>query len=184
MDLSDTTFFTRVDKYDGHNVFLVVAWDYEYYSTVYLGKNSVTPPFTEFIKESFIKESDRSGVFLVDDTMASINYNLNIEIMEFKIESKYYRTGNAVGNYQRLEIKVSPSVGNLGLTAKVFDSGGNVVFSKDYKSIKTTEYTYSRSRSESQINKNMMQNMTETLSQCIKENITEIVKDLNKFITN
>lgn len=183
IDNSDTTYLTKVNKDDGHLLYLIFMYDYDYDYTINLGKNSVRPNISEFIRQSFIKESERSGIYKISDTTASKEYKVLIEVSDYNVSSKYHETGSAFGGYQEWQIDVQPSKGNLSMKLIIFDSNDNALFTKEYKSNKTSNYVKSRSKSENEINKNMMQNMTETLAQCIKDNITEIVHDINSTIS-
>ena len=182
IDNSDTTYLTSVNKDDGHLLYLVFMYDYDYDYTISLGKNSVKPSLPEFIKQSFIKESERSGIYKISDTTTTTSYNVLIEILDYKVFSKYHKNGSAFGGYQEWHIDVQPSKGDLSMRLNIFYIKNNVIFTKEYQSNKTSNFVKSRSTSENEINKNMMQNMTETLAQCIKENISEIVKDINTTI--
>ncbi len=182
IDNSDTTYLTKVNKDDGHFLFLLFMYNYDYDFTINLGKNSFRPNMSEFIKQSFIKESERSGIYKINDTTASAKYKALIEISDYKVSSKYHKNGSAFGNYKEWHIDVKPSKGDLSMILNIIDSNDNVIFTKEYKSNKTSNYIKTRSESENEINKSMMQNMSETLAQCIKYNITEIVQEINSTI--
>lgn len=179
IDNSDTTYLTQVTKDDGHLLYLVFMYEYDYDFAINLGKKSVKPSLPEFVRQSFIKESERSGIYKISDTAATASYNVSIEILDYKVSSKYHKSGSAFGGYQEWSVDVQPSNGYLSTRLNIFDNENKVLFTKEYKSNETTSFVKSRSESEREINKNMMQNMTETLAQCIKDNISEIVKDVN-----
>jgi hypothetical protein len=157
-------------------------YNYDYDFTISLGKNSVSPRLIDFINSSFIKESERSGIYFINDSSKLKKYKLKIEIINYNVVTKYHKTGNAFGGYQEWNIDVKPSNGSLKLSAKLYDTDNNEVFSKIYDCYESTSFVKSRLNSENEINKNMMQNMTETLAQCIKKNISKMVLDINAKI--
>jgi hypothetical protein len=182
VDSSDSTYLTQVIKDDGHFLYLVIMYDYHYDMTVRLGKNSLQPSITESIEKSFIKESERSGIYKVRDTSASKNHLAKIEVLDYQVSSKYQKNGSAFGSYQQFHINVHPSNGYIKMKLSVFDNEEKVLFTKEYHSVVTSNYLKSRSMSEREINTGLMHNMTETLGLCIKENISQIVSDINKTI--
>jgi hypothetical protein len=182
IDLSDSASLTYVIKIDGYYINLLFLYDYEYNFTVGLGKNSVKPSLVDFIKKSFIKESERSGAYVINDTAADKSYTIAIGILEYKTECKYHKEGSGMGDNSEWKINVQPSQGKLKLLIKLLNSNNEIVFTKEYETEMLSDFLPPGSESENEINKNMMINMSETLSLCIKENISKIVSDMNEIL--
>jgi hypothetical protein len=183
LDYSGTTHLTNVKKEDGRNLFFIVMVHYDFDYTVSLGRNSVKPNLSEFIRQSFINESHRSGIYKINDSSSVKKLNVLIEIVDFKVQSKYHEDGLVyVGVDLYQNVNVQPSFGSMSLRLKISDSDNNVLLTKEYKNNKTSNYVSTRSNSEYEINNNLMQNMTEAMAQCIKENISGIVNDINETL--
>lgn len=179
---SDTSLITTVSKDNGHLMFLVFMFNYDYNFNINLGKNSLKPRLEIFIRDAFIRESLRSGSYLINDTSAMDSYLLNIEILDYNVDSKYHKDGFAIGGYSQSSIDIKPSKGEIRLKATLFNSDNKSIFSKEYFAEKSANFVATRSLSQNEIHNNLMQNMSESLGQCIKSDISKIINDLNSFL--
>lgn len=179
IELPDTINPTIVVKPDGHFYFLKALFKLSCVFTIKLGENSLTPQLESFINNSFIKESERSGIFLVNDSSVIKKYNLKLEILEHFVETYYM--SNSVSMGTRTYSSITPALAHLKLKALLYDSDNELVFSKDYESDRKENFLNTVSRSERDLNFDLMQNMTEVLSGCVKENIAEMVSDINSY---
>ena len=136
----------------------------------------------DVIKKSFISESRRSGMYGVSSSRNDSCYHLSIDIMKYDVRLAYYEEGKTVLWDQDINCGVSPSYGYLQLHAKLFNRNGQLIFEKRYTEDSMSSYFKEFAWSRDEINQAVMQNMSETLSQCVKEDIAEIVADINKVV--
>ncbi len=180
-DVSDSILNTKVTKVDGKNIWLVIMHHIEYDLLVELGKGSLNPQIDKFITNSFIKESERSAIYKVNDSISTNTYSLYIFLEDYNIKTEYYKEFTAAGGMQQLNISINPSEGYVKLKAELYNSDSEMVFTRNYFSKRRVNYPKTRFTSESKVNKSVMQNMTENISECLKESISALTQDLNNY---
>lgn len=154
-DLSENSPITSVLKKDGHSIWLLFYYSYDFDLKVNLGKNALHPELQTFVKQSFDKESERTGLFKTVVDSSKANYNLIIDILDYNVEADYYAYGNAMGNYQSWGAHASASKGSLKLVIKLVKKT-EVLFEKEYTAERMSDFVQNKSATRNELNKALM----------------------------
>jgi hypothetical protein len=173
---NDLTLVTK----DGSNYeYLIVVYNFSSDFTIVLGNKSVKPDLDDFIKQAFIKESERSGIYASGDSVFQDCYSLDIEILKCVVVTRYRQEVRQDITYSENNKMVRPAAGDMVLKATLVDPEGREMFSKNYEATASARYPGSNTETTIVLNKHLMQNMAETLSECIKICIADMVSDIN-----
>jgi hypothetical protein len=149
-----------------------------------LGQGSIKEDYTSFIKNSFIKESNRSACFSVTDTNSNDStYSLYIKIDSCNTISSYKRTTKIVYLLFAYSIRIVmdgfPAETNLQYTAKL-KKGKDLIFEKKYNINHQQPFIYSTMDN---YNADFISHMTDALSISTKMAIEQIIVDINTSIS-
>ena len=145
-----------------------------------LGQGSIKEDYSSFIKNTFVKETNRSACFSVTDTNSNDStYSLYIKIDSCNTISSYKRTTKIVFLLFAYSIHIVmdglPAETNLQYTA-TFKKGKDLIFEKKYIINQQQPFIYSTMDN---YNADFISHMTAALSVSTKMAIEQIIADIN-----
>jgi hypothetical protein len=172
---------TRVENNGGLVVPLGIGGGYKYDFTVTLGKKSVHPSFSEFLKNSFQTEAERTGHFQVMNKPHRSYYILEIRLTECQISAQYHKDRIRFGHNNKENGNLKPVTGKFSVEVQLLKKKKSV-YNKVYWSNKTAQSENQIFSSEYMMNKKMMDDFAKTASLEIKEINEQIIIDINEFL--
>lgn len=172
---------TKVESHGGFIVPLGIGGGYKYDFTVTLGKKSVQPSFSEFLKNSFQTEAERTGHFQVMNKPHRSYYILEIRLTECQISAQYHKDRIRFGHNNKENWNLKPVTGKFSVEVQLLKKKG-VVYKEVYSSNKTAQPENQIFSSEYVMNKKMMDDFAKTASLEIKEINEQIIIDINDFL--
>jgi hypothetical protein len=162
----------------------VNTWDATYKIT--MGQNVIKGNYKTVLRNSFIKEANRSGIFKLTDNRDSANYILNLLVDSTKSESFYSEGGvfiflvlgyslnvyeNAISGYSVFNLKYQLNDFNN------IEKRNNAAISRS-----KTPFVKKNYRDLEELRNNTISNMAESLSMSIKNSIETVITDINNYI--
>ena len=187
----DTFKIDSITKVSRKSVLILPFIVFNYFEknlNVKLGQNSIEQNYNDFFNTSFIKESRRSGNFLVaKNNIINSNYSLDIFINNCKTKSRYQISTTVVylllaASTYREEIGF-PAETNMQLSATL-KKGNSIILEKNYSINHIQPFINTNVEKTKQLHFNFNANMVESLSLSTKKCIEEIIKDINLELQN
>jgi len=180
--LDSTTSVSKINS----KVLPFIIYNYsEENMAVKLGQSSLEQNYTEFFKESFMVESQRSGCYSLSKTPDESLYSLEIVYDTCTINSKYQRNSTVLF----LFLAYSMSFQEIGFPAKTdlalhikLKKAGHAIFEKQYSVDRLQPFMNDQSLNVNALQSDFVVNMAESLSYCTKDCIEQIIIDINGAI--
>jgi len=180
--LDSVTTVTKIN----HKLLPFLIYNYEEINlAVNLGQNSLEKNYTDFLKESFAVESQRTGCYTLRNNVPDAEYTIEIVYDTCKVSSKYQRNSTVLF----LFFAYSMSFQEIGFPAKTsldftlrLKKEDNLFFEKKYFIRRTQPFIYTLTRDVNKLRSDFMTNMAESLSLSTKESIEKIINDVNQAI--
>ena len=174
---------STVIKNDGHFLYLILFYTYDYDMTVKLGENASDPSATNIVKNALYGTVDRSGAFnrIVETETTKADYKSVVTLKEVDISCKYYRKGMAFGATSTDEVRAEKSIGKVVLNLKLYDRSGAVILEKDYTENGVTEFATSTTKY-NEVRKMAMKNLIENLTVSSQSLARAMTYDINKAL--
>lgn len=169
-----------------HKLLPYIIYNYEETNlAVNLGQSSIQQTYSDFFKESFKKESQRTGCYSLTDQIGNNDYNLEIIFNTCLTRSKYQIQSTflflLVASSLDVRRSGSPSETDLNLNVKLFKAK-HLVFEKRYLIGRKQPFINAQTLDVSKLHSDILTNMVESFSLSTKECIEQIVKDINQVI--
>jgi hypothetical protein len=169
-----------------HKLLPFILYNYEETDlAVNLGQSSIEQNYSDFFKESFKKESQRTGCYSLTDDIDNTDYILEIRFDTCQTKSKYRKIDTllfllvAFGSSTQ-EIG-DPSETDLNLNVKLIKDD-KLVFEKKYSINRTQPFINVQTNDVDKLRSDFLTNMVESLSLSTKECIEQIIRDINLVI--
>jgi len=152
---------------------------------VTLGQSSIERNYIDFFKESFKRESQRTGCYSLTDEKDDDAYLLEVRFVTCLTKSRYQQRYLLLFLFFAASVSVQeigyPSQTDLILDVKLI-KGNNSVFEKKYSVIRAQPFINAQTRKLEKLRSDFVTNMVESLSLSSKEGIERIIKDINLII--
>lgn len=174
---------STVFKNDGHFLYLLIFYTYEYDMTITLGDNASNPTAMRVMENALHGTFDRSGVLqrLAQQDSSVTDYKAIISVKELDIKCDYLNKGFGFWSFSTAEAKAQKSVGHVLLNLKLYDKAGELLLEKDYVEKKTTEFA-STTTNYSEVRKMAMKNLVENLTVSSQALALQMTNDINTTI--
>ena len=171
-----------------HKLLPFIIYNYEETNlAVNLGQTSIEQNYSDFFKESFRKESQRTGCYSLTDEIDNNDYILEIRFDTCQTKSKYQKNSTIIflGIAYGMSLREVgfPSETDLNLNVKLI-KGYDLVFEKEYSIGRKQPFINLQTRDVNKLRSDFVTNMVESLSLSTKECIQQIIKDINQVIDN
>ena len=169
-----------------HKFLPLIIYNYDETNlAVNLGQSSIEQDYSDFFKESFKKESQRTGCYLLTDEIDNNDYILQIRFDTCQTKSQYQTRGVLIFLVVAFGVSVQeagfPSQTDLNVNVKLIKDN-NLVFEKGYSIDRRQPFINLQTRDVDKLRSDFVNNMVESLSLSTKECIQRIVKDINQVI--
>lgn len=158
-------------------------WKYEFLYKI--GSNSYQEDLSSFIKQSFINEADRSGVFLSgSNLMDSTDYNLSITVEETYAEGPMTTEGMFIYLIIAYNLSENQTAGPGQAISKfsyVLSKGGSLILKGSFQSERLTEPLQGVYSTNKKLRQDFNTSLVEATSFTVQENISKIVDELNAY---
>lgn len=180
--LDSATSVTKIN----HKILPLIFYNYEEINlAVNLGQNSLEQNYSNFFKQSFATESQRTGCFTLKPDTMNAEYTVEIEYDTCKIKSTYQRNSTVLFLFFAYTMSFQeigfPAKTSLDFTLKL-KKEGNLFFEKKYFIRKTQPFINAQTRDLNKLRSDFVTNMAESLSLSTKEIIEKIIDDINQVI--
>ena len=174
---------STVIKNDGHFLWLLIFYTYDYDMTVRLGENASDPSATNIVKNALYGTIDRSGAFnrIVETESTEADYKTVVTLKEVDISCRYYRKGMAFGSASTDEVRADKSIGKMVLNLKLYDKTGEMILEKDYEENGVTAFT-TPSTKYREVRKMAMKNLIENLTVSSQSIARAMTYDINRAL--
>ena len=171
-----------------HKVLPLIIYNYQRTDlAVTLGQSSIEQNYSDFFKESFKKESQRTGCYFLTDEKDDDGYVLGISFVTCQTKSRYQQIYTLLYLVFGISMSVQeigyPSQTDLILDVKLI-KGNTSVFEKTYSVIRAQPFINTQTRNVEKLRSDFVTNMVESLSLSTKEGIERIIKDINLVVQN
>lgn len=178
---------TSVSKIN-HKVLPFIIYNYEEINlAVKLGQSSLEQDYSDFVKNAFNVESQRTGCYTLSDNSIDPEYTLEFSFDTCKVNSKYQRNSTVLF----LLVAYSMSFQEIGFPAETdlvlkvkLNKGNDLIFEKKYTIDKAQPFINAQTRDINKLRSDFVMNMAESLSLSTKECIEQIIADLNEVVDN
>lgn len=182
--LDSATSVTKIDS----KVLPFIVYNYqEVNMAVNMGESSLDNSYSDFFRESFYVESQRTGCYTLDENTEKSEYSLEITYDTCKVNSKYHRNSTVLFllfaysmNFQEIGF---PAETDLAVKVKL-SKGSKSVFEKTYSTNRIQPFINQQTVNVNKLRSDFVINMAESLSLVTKECIEEIISDLNVVVEN
>ncbi len=169
-----------------YKLFPFIVYNYEEIKfSVNLGQSSLEQNYHDFFKESFAMESQRTGCYLLTDSLTDSEYTVEIVLDTCKVNSMYQRSTTVLfflfgysTNYQEFGF---PAKTNLPLSVRL-KKENDLIFEKKYSINKIQPFLDVLIRDTNKLRSDFITNMAESLSLSTKDCIEQLVIDINQII--
>ena len=174
---------TQVIKQKSWFIPLVLVYIWNSKNLCTLGKSVIAENIPDFLEQSFIEESDRSGIYYILDSEDS-EYHLEISIDEIKTEGEYKSGGFFyfavyVYGYYYSDI-AGPALSTLGVSYKL-RKDDQVILSNTITAETITKQIPVHVNNVKQLQKDYAVSMVEASSANFKKVIEKIVSEINDY---
>ncbi|SDK72456.1 hypothetical protein SAMN04488034_101238 [Salinimicrobium catena] len=174
---------STVFKNDGHFLYLLVFFTYEYDMTITLGDNASNPTALSVLQNSFFGTFDRSGLLqrTPKEEGSETDYKAIVRVKELDIKCDYMNKGFGFGSFSTAEAKAQKSVGKILLNLELYDHEGALLLEKDYVENRIMDFA-SNTTNYSKVKKMAMKNLVENLTVTSQAVALEMTRDINASI--
>ncbi len=169
-----------------HKLLPFIIYNYEETNlAVNLGQNSIEQDYSDFFKESFKKESQRTGCYSLTDEVDNNDYVLQIRFDTCRTKSQYQTKGVLLFLLVAFGVSVQeigfPSETDLNVNVKLVKEN-TLIFENKYSINRMQPFINVQTRDVEKLRSDFLTNMAESLSLSTKECIQRIVQDINQVI--
>lgn len=174
---------STVFKNDGHFLYLLIFYTYEYDMTITLGDNASNPSALGIMENALYGTFDRSGILqrqMPSDSSVT-DYRALVTVKEVDIKCDYINKGFGFWSFSSSEASAQKSQGKVVTNLKLYDKEGNLLLEKDYTKHETTEFA-STTTNYSLVRKMAMKNLVENLTLSSQDIALQLTHDINNAL--
>ena len=152
---------------------------------VKLGQSSLEQNYSDFFKNAFIAESQRTGCYSLTDDPTNSKYTIEIIFDTCNVNSKYQRSSTVLfllfAYSMHFQERGFPAETNLALNVRL-KKENELIFEERYSVNNVQPFLNIPTPNVNRLRSNFVTNMAESLSLGTKESIEQIITDINQVI--